>query len=191
MMRYCLLLLLLPVSVAWANEPASPINGTIVSASPLTGLRLASADGSMAATGGDDATMASDKPTPFKERWFTSNKLHKYLGLGSIGAAGLTLLTAGEGDEGGGGDADGGIHETFARTATALGGAAVLTGLLFHWDDIKLSNGFSDPDNLHMVLTTLGTLGYAKAVNKAPGDGHSGYGSFGAVSMALGIKMVW
>jgi hypothetical protein len=146
----------------------------------------------MAMDDSDDAMTGEDKPSPYRERWITGNKLHKYLGIGSIASAGLTLLTVGQANEGeNGGKADGGIHETFARTATALGGAAVLTGLLFHWDDIKLSNGFSDPDNLHMLLTTLGTLGYAEAVNRAPGDGHSGYGSAGAVSMALGIKMVW
>jgi len=195
MMRYCILLgaLLLSLSTAWAQNPTSPGERVIASANPLTGLQLASADGTMASTDGGSADdMAEIKPQPYKERWLTANKIHKYLGLGSLAAAGMTLLTVGTADEGeNGGKADGGIHETFARTATGLGIGAVITGLLFHWDAITLSNGFSDPDNLHMILSTLGTLGYAEAVNKAPGGGHSGYGAAGAVSMALGIKMVW
>jgi len=190
MMRYCVLLgvLLLPLSTVWAQDSISPGQRVLASANPLTGLQLASADGAMVADGDGSVDMSEDKPAPYKERWFTANKIHKYLGLSSIAAAGMTLLTVGEANEDTG---DGGIHETFARTATGLGVAAVVTGLLFHWDDITLSNGFSDPDNLHMILTTLGALGYAQAVNKAPGDGHSGYGAAGAMSMALGIKMVW
>ena len=194
MLRYCVFLgaLLLPLSTVWAQDSISPGDRVIASANPLTGLQLAGADGAMVSTGGDSDAMSEDKPEPYKERWLTANKIHKYLGLGSIAAAGMTLLTVGAADEGeNGGKADGGIHETFARTATGLGIGAVVTGLLFHWDDITLGNGFSDPDNLHMLLTTLGTLGYAEAVNRAPGDGHSGYGSAGALSMALGIKMVW
>lgn len=194
MMRYCVLLgaLLLPLSTAWAQDSISPGGQVIASANPLTGLQLASADGAMVSEGGGSVDVAEDKPAPYRERWITANKIHKYLGLGSLGAAGLTLLTVGQAQEGENGKkADGGIHETFARTAAGLGAAAVVTGLLFHWDDITLSNGFSDPDNLHMILTTLGALGYAEAVNKAPAGGHSGYGATGALSMALGIKMVW
>lgn len=195
MMRYCVLLgaLLLPLSAAWAQGAISPDKQVIASANPLTGLQLASADGAMVSEGGGSTDdVAENKPEPYRERWITANKIHKYLGLGSLAAAGMTLLTVGAADEGeNGGKADGGIHETFARTATGLGIGAVITGLLFHWDDITLGNGFSDPDNLHMLLTTLGTLGYAEAVNKAPGGGHAGYGASGALSMALGIKMVW
>ena len=194
MLRYCVFLgaLLLPLSAVWAQDYMSPGERVIASANPLTGLQLASADGAMVTKGGGSVDVSENKSKPYKERWLTANKLHKYLGLGSLGAAGLTLLTVDTADKGeNGGKVDGGLHETFARTAAGLGAAAVLTGLLFHWDDITLSNGFSDPDNLHMILTTLGALGYAQAVNKAPGDGHSGYGATGALSMALGIKMVW
>jgi len=166
-------------SVSFDNEKI------IATASPITDLRLASADEGLSSS---SAERAEGNVQPNKSRWLTANKLHKYLGLGSISAAGLTVLTAGD-DEGGSGD--GGIHHQLAYTALGLGGAAVLTGLIFHWDDISLANGFSDPDNLHMLLTTLGTLGYARAVDLAPGDGHSGYGSSGALSMLLGIKMVW
>ena len=145
------------------------------------------------ASAGDNSVDMNDSMSkePFKERMFTANKIHKYLGIGSIAAAGLTLLTPPENEGNTSENVDGGIHETFARTATGLGIGAVLTGLLFHWDDITLSNGIKDPDNIHATLATLGTLGYLKAVNEAPDSSHSGYGAMGAISMAIGIKMVW
>jgi hypothetical protein len=117
----------------------------------------------------------------FEERMVTANKVHKYLGIGSIGAAALTLLAPKE---------ENGAHEALGKTAATLGVGAVITGFLFHWDDINLGNGMSDPDNLHLALTTLGTLGYLAAVSEAP-DTHGGVGGLGAVSMAIGIKMVW
>lgn len=197
-MRYCVLLgvLFMPLSTVWARDTlsAAVAERVLASANPLAGLQLASADGTMAADDDDSGNASKNgmATLAYKERWITANKIHKYLGIGSLAAAGMTLLTVDQADNGeNGGKVDGGIHETFARTAAGLGAAAVLTGLLFHWDDITLSNGFSDPDNLHMVLSTLGALGYAEAVNRAPGGGHAGYGAAGAVSMALGIKMVW
>lgn len=186
-----LILSLMLNSVAQAQEFNADFDKPIVAANPLTGVQLADASGKMAAESTSTNVQTGEKSDQYKSRWLTANKVHKYLGIGSIGAAGLTLLTIDSADDEGGNNKDGGIHETFARTATALGQAAVLTGLIFHWDDIKLSNGISDPDNLHLLLTTLGTLGYTKAVDQAPDESHSGYGSFGAASMLLGIKMVW
>lgn len=186
MLRYWSLfcLLLFPGFVVMAHEPVPTDHENIIAtASPLTDLQLASAADGMSSSSADRADSGS---RPYHERWLTANKVHKYLGIGSISAAGLTLLASGEAE-----GTDGGTHGQLAKLAAGLGGAAVLTGLIFHWDDISLANGFSDPDNLHMLLTTLGTLGYAKAVDLAPDEGHSGYGSFGAASMALGIKMVW
>jgi len=186
MMRYCLLLglLLAPGLAVLAQEvESSSVDvAVIATAGPLTGLQLASAAGTLSATESGGGMQATGEKKTFKSRWLTANKVHKYFGIGSIGAAGLTLLAP---------KAEDGAHEQLANAAAALGGAAIVTGLAFHWDDIKLSNGFSDPDNLHMLLTTLGTLGYAKAVDDAPGSQHAGYGGVGAASMALGIKMVW
>jgi hypothetical protein len=143
-------------------------------------LYLASAEGDAKANPAA-ATTKSDKPA-YEERYFTANTVHKYLGIGSIAAAGATLLAPKEED---------GAHEALARTAAGLGVAAVITGLLFHWDDFDLSNGVSDPDNLHATLTTLGTLGYLVAVSEAPDSGHAGFGGVGAIAMAVGIKMNW
>jgi len=139
-------------------------------------LLLASADDN------NMTTMATDTKNMYKDRLITANKLHKYLGIGSLGAALITGIMPKE---------EGGPHEAFGQTAAALGIGAVITGLIFHWDEIDLSNGFSDPDNLHLALTTLGTLGYVAAVGEAPDGGHVSPGVGGAVSMAIGIKMVW
>jgi len=187
MLRYWLpfCLLLAPGAAVFAQDvlflpPGEQVIGqrVIATATPLEGLVLASAaDVTQGATSEIPVTVK-----PYKDRWLTSNKVHKYLGIGSIGAAILTGLAP---------KAEGGAHEQLANVAAGLGGAAILTGFTFHWDDIKLSNGFSDPDNLHMLLTTLGTLGYVKAVDEAPGSQHAGYGGAGAASMALGIKLVW
>lgn len=149
-----------------------------------TPLMLASADdGNMSMSGG-----ASE---PYQDRMITANKLHKYLGIGSIIAAGLTMI-APKPEVNANGEVDnGGAHEALADTAAGLGVGAIATGLAFHWDDITLSNSFKDPDNLHITLTTLGTLGYLAAVSEAPDSGHAGFGAGGAIAMAIGIKMVW
>jgi hypothetical protein len=117
---------------------------------------------------------------------FTANKVHEYLGLGALGMAALAILAPKPED-----DEDGGIHHDLAVGATVLGAAAVGTGLAFHWDDIDLSNGFSDPDNLHLALATLAELGFAAAVAAAPDSGHAALGALGAVSMVAAIKVEW
>ena len=173
MIKKCVPVLILICSQAvFAGDYSLPENWDQGQSEPLI---LASADDSGA------PMIGSVAQEPFKERMITANKIHKYLGIGSLGAAALTLIAPKEED---------GAHEALGRTAAALGTAAVITGLTFHWDDIKLSNGFSDPDNLHMALTTLGTLGFLAAVSEAP-EPHGGVGGLGAVSMAIGIKMVW
>lgn len=144
-------------------------------------LYLASADDRVAMGGGGGEAPA--QASEYKPRWFTKNKVHQYLGIGSIAAAGLTLLAPKEDEPS--------AHHSLGEAAAGLGVAAVLTGLIFHWEDIQLSNGLRDPDNLHATLTTLGTLGYLGAVSDAPESGHGGLGAFGAISMAVGIKMTW
>jgi hypothetical protein len=122
----------------------------------------------------------ADKPV-FHERMFTANKVHKYLGIGAIGMAVLAAISPKEED---------GAHEYLARGAAALGGAAIATGFTFHHEDIKLKNGFGDPDNLHALLTSMGTLGYVLAVSTAP-EPHAGFGIGGLLSMGIGIKLTW
>jgi len=152
------------------------------------------------ASAGEDGYQKLDVPeaAPFEESYFTANKMHMYLGLGSIVAAGLTAVTAPGGSEGGTTvptNAKNTAHAYLATTAAALGGAAVVSGLLLHFDDIETD--VMDPDTLHMVLTMLGTAGYVYAISKAPkftgtgGNGHAAAGIAGAAFMATGIYFEW
>lgn len=136
--------------------------------------------------------------TTFEESYFTANKMHMYLGLGSLLAAGLTGLTAPD-SEGGATtqSSKNSSHAYFAYTAAALGGAAIVSGLWQHWDDVHLDNGIMDPDNLHMILAILGTAGYIYAISAAPKviggptNGHAAAGMAGAVLMIPAIAFEW
>lgn len=119
----------------------------------------------------------------YEERLFTANTVHKYLGLGSILLAGLTVIAPKE-------DGDS-LHHQLGEGAAILGVGAVATGLVFHWEDIHLASGLKDPDNLHLILGTLGTAGYLMASSAAPDSPHPTYGVAGAVSMATAIKLTW
>ncbi len=130
---------------------------------------------------------APDDSKPlFKDRWLTGNKLHQYLGIGSIALAGLAVLAPKPGK-----DENDSVHQELAEGAAALGGLAVATGLGFHYDELSLSRGFRDPDNLHALLAALGALGFIAAVNEAPDGGHAGVGVISAAAMLTAIKITW
>jgi len=144
-------------------------------------LLLASADDVM---GNDKKVSDIEEPNmKYEERFFTLNNSHKYLGLGSLGLATLAILSPKQ---------DGNsAHHQFAIGAAILGVSAVATGFAFHLNDIVLSKGFKDPDNLHMALGVLGSLGYVLAVNGAPDSMHATYGTVGIASMLFAIKLTW
>jgi len=139
------------------------------------------------------AMVTEPAPQSAENDWFTANKIHKYLGLGSLGLATLAILAPKPDDEhkSNGESSEGGVHHDLAVAATALGAAAVATGFVFHYKDLDLSRGFRDPDNLHMLLGTVAELAFLAAVNKAPAGGHAGIGALGAVAMATAIKIEW
>jgi len=153
-------------------------------------LWLAANGSGMSSAGGGQAGTATDQ---WQEPWFTANKAHEYMGLGSLILAGLTVVTApGDGDEGGaGGGTNDSTHQALANGALALGVGAVTTGLIYHWDDIHMDNGITDPDNLHALLGLVGTAGYAIAIANGGKGGHSAAGIVGAVSMIGAIKLEW
>lgn len=158
-----------------------------------------------AATNADrNVATAAEKPvTEFKEPIFTLNKTHKFLGLSTIAMALATAMTApGEGCETNCPPPSqqpprdrNGTHAHLARATVALATATIFTGILAHWDDIHLSNGITDPDNLHALLGITGAFLMAKAVNKSAGSAtpvaHAGQAELGAAMMAIGIKLVW
>jgi len=137
----------------------------------------------------------------FEESYFTANKMHMYLGIGSLVAAGLAGMTAPDAENPAvvaqQKRSTNTTHYYLGTAAAALGGAAVVSGLMLHLDDIQMNNGVLDPDTLHMVLTMLGTAGYVYAVSKGPrviggpSNGHAAAGMAGAALMATGIAFEW
>lgn len=115
-------------------------------------------------------------------KWLTGGKAHKYLGLTSVGLMGLGLLMPKE---------DHGPHRTFMTAAAASAAAAATTGFIYHWNDFDWSDGLTEPENVHMLLGLLGTLGMLAAISKAPGDGHAGVGAAGGAMMAIAVTIVW
>ena len=134
---------------------------------------------STAQMSGDNTDHSSPE---YKDRWLTANKSHKWLGLGSLALAAASVLMPKEED---------GAHHDLAQGAAILGGAAAATGLVFHYDDLSGKGFFSNPDNWHAILATLGVVGYAIAVDQGGESGHAEAGVVGMVSMIAGIKMTW
>ena len=118
----------------------------------------------------------------YEDRMFTGNKVHKYLGIGSIGAALLTLVAPKEED---------GAHEYLAITSAVLGLGAVGTGLAYHNEDISMAGGFKDPDNLHALWAGLGAVGIAVAAAQGPDVPHATFGALGTIAMMIGVKYTW
>ncbi len=136
----------------------------------------------------------------FKKPVFTENDLHMYLGLGSMAMGILAAVSAGDAE----GDPDllNTVHYTAAKASWQLGAAAVGTGLWAHWDDFHLEDGLLDRDNLHVILGTLGVIGYYLAVKQAvddyndpnvgwPNESHSNAGMLGGAAMLTAIVITW
>jgi hypothetical protein len=152
-------------------------------------MQLAATESSMTSTRVENSS-TDPHPATAADDWFTPNKTHEYLGLGSLALAGLAIIAPKPDDEGGN-RSSGGIHHDLAVGATVLGAGAVATGFLFHYKDLDLSKGFKDPDNLHMLLGILAESAFVAAVAMAPEGGHAGAGALGAVAMAMAIKIEW
>lgn len=138
----------------------------------------------------------------FSPPLLTGKKAHEYLGLGTVLFAGLTALSSpGEGCEQncpaqpGPRQTSGTTHTRFARTTAVLAVATVVTGLLYNWDTFHLGDGFSDPDNQHVMLAGTGAMLMLYAVNKSAKSSvptsHSGIAELGAALMLVGIKLTW
>ncbi|MDQ6994130.1 MAG: hypothetical protein Q9M18_00865 [Mariprofundaceae bacterium] len=149
--------------------------------------------------GEQDGYQKLDVPDkPFVEPMLTGNKIHMHLGLASLIAAGLTGLTAPDSENAAGNTGQSSkntAHYYLANAAAALGGAAVVSGLILHLDDIEMDA--LDPDTLHMILGILGTGAYVYAISRAPkvlggnSNGHATAGIAGAALMATGIYFEW
>ena len=136
--------------------------------------------------------------TEFEPPMFSGSNAHKYLGLGTLALVVATAIapkpaevehrtpTQAELDA-----QESSTHAKLGRAAAVLAAATVTTGLLAHWDDFHLEDGWTDPDNLHALLGTAGALAMLMAVSQAPEGGHAGTGMAGGVAMGVAIKLTW
>ena len=139
------------------------------------------------------------KKSEFEPSWLTGSKTHQYLGLATIVGAGLTALTAPEGCENNCSASTkretNGTHAHLAEATVAMAAATIVTGVLAHWDDIHFGDGFTDPDNLHVMLGVSGAALMAYAVNKSRHSSvpvsHAGIAEAGALAMVAAIKITW
>lgn len=168
-----------PLGGPWTSDALRP--GFLLVQAPSPADALATGGSAPTLTGGSKgAARNKDAAEPVDAPWYGRNNVHKYLGLGSLAAAALTIVAPKK---------EGGAHERFAAAAAVLGVAAVGTGFYAHGRDIDFT--WSDPDTKHALFGTLGTLGFLLAVAKGGEGGHAAAGALGAVSMAVAIKYTW
>jgi len=135
----------------------------------------------------------------FKPPWISGRKVHQYLGLSTVAFAGLTMLAAPDQEEGASQtqprQTSGTTHTKLARATAALAVATVITGLIYHWDDIHWEDPFTDPDKMHARLAAAGALMMLYAVEKSAHStvptSHSGIAELGAATMLVAIKLTW
>ena len=175
-----------------ANSPANSM-----------GYLIAANDGAPVPGGAGDASFT---PEPeFHPPWMSGRKAHEYLGLGTIALAGLTALAAPGGDsceqncppvsQQPPRQTSGTTHTRLARATGAMAIATVITGLLYHWDDFHLGDGFADPDNQHVALAGTGALLMLYAIDKSAHSSvptsHAGIAELGAAAMVVAVKLTW
>lgn len=143
-------------------------------------------------------TPAAEFDPPF----FTGARAHQYLGIGTVALAGLAAVTApGEGCEHNCSNVPqkprdvNGTHAQLAKASVAMAYATIVTGLISHWDDFSLEDGWTDPDNLHVLLGLAGAglMAYAveKSATSATPVSHAGIAELGALGMLAAIKLTW
>jgi hypothetical protein len=140
------------------------------------------------------------KKSEFEPSWLTGSKTHQYLGLATIAGAALTAMTAPDSCEHNCSSTSSprqtnGTHAHLAEATVALAAATIISGILVHWDDIHFSDGFTDPDNLHVMFGVTGAALMAYAVNKSKNSSspvsHAGIAELGALGMVVAIKLTW
>ncbi|GAB4122550.1 MAG: hypothetical protein Fur0040_03290 [Sideroxydans sp.] len=192
---------LLSAAGAWAQEPAldvsTPAQHYVQRAQPWL-----LAEASPAAATPTPAASVATAPVPYEPPLLSGSNAHLALGLATIAAAAATAVTAPEGYECEVGPCPppppretNGTHAKLAKATIALAAATITSGLLVHWDDFYLEDGFTDPDNLHVMLGVTGAALMAYAVNKSAKSSvpvsHAGIAELGALGMVAAIKLTW
>jgi hypothetical protein len=131
----------------------------------------------------------------FEPKLFSGSKIHQYLGVGTAVLAGAAFITHPHPTDPNAPRLVNGTHAQLAKATVAMAAATVAAGLLTHWDDFSLEDGWSDPDNLHVLLGTAGAALMAYAVNKSANSStpvsHATMSELGALSMIVAIKLTW
>lgn len=138
----------------------------------------------------------------FEPPMLSGDKLHQYMGFTTLALVGLAAVTApGEGCEVNCAAVaqqprkTNGTHAQLAKAAAAMAAFTVTSGLISHWNDFHMEDGFTDPDNLHVMLGTAGALLMMYAVNKSMNSttpvSHAGMAELGGVAMAVAVKLTW
>ena len=149
------------------------------------------------------ANLAAVAPAAeFEPPLISGSNIHKYLGLSTVALAGMAMVIhPGEGCEHNCNAATqaprevNGTHAQLAKASAVMAVATVASGLIAHWDDFSTEDGWSDPDNLHVLLGTAGALLMAYAVNTSMNSStpvsHAGMAELGALGMVAAIKLTW
>ncbi len=106
--------------------------------------------------------------------------LHKYLGWATLLLAGVTAVSG----------SDSSMHHNSAIAASVAGLMTAATGYYEYSDYFDADEGLSTY-NLHIVLGTIGAIGFAtEAIIASTGTGHGGIGIGSAVAMGVGFAIV-
>lgn len=146
---------------------------------PAMSWQLAAAKEDMSDSSGLSFTKDNEQ---YEASWLTGSKAHQYMGLGALALVALAAVSPKEEDS---------AHEYFAKGATVLAAGAATSGFIYHWEDFHFKDGFTDPDNLHMMLGLLGTIAMVAAISEAPEAGHAGPGILGGIAMGTAVKITW
>lgn len=142
-----------------------------------------------------NSSAAATPPAEFEPKMLSGSKVHQYLGVGTAVLAGLAFATHIHPV----GDVPrevNGTHGQLGKAAGIMALATVATGVCAHWDDFSVEDGWSDPDNLHVLLATAGAALMAYAVYQSASQttgtvSHAGMAELGALGMVAAIKLTW
>ena len=154
------------------------------------------AENDTAETRAKNNTVAVTPAAEFEPKLITGKKVHEYMGLTTLALVALTTFTAP-------GDTCAtcsrpvnGTHAELGKATAVMALATVVSGLIEHWDDFNLEDGWEDPDNMHIILGVTGAalLAYAvdKSMNVSTGPvSHAGIAELGALGMLVAVKLEW
>ena len=132
---------------------------------------------------GEEREAANNKPSQSDNGFFDYERLHRYLGYGTVLLAGVAAVSSSNKD----------VHYGAAYGCAGAALATVTTGYMAYSDRFNMEDEFFTKDNTHILLGTIGAIGCITAVALADsegGNGHSGAGVFGGSAMALSVLTI-